>query len=197
MDWGDDPVDATPLTLEQRAGLKLAWVTTRAELDDVETDNVLAGMEKWQRRKPALETLLDDKFVRDLHRDMFGEVWAWAGSYRIEQTNIGLESWKIAVAVRDLVADAAYWFAAATSTTVDAIAARFHHRLVQIHPFPNGNGRHARELTDLIMLSVEAEQFTWGSDRLRPISETRRAYMRALQAADLGSYTELLSFVRS
>ena len=82
MDWGDDPPDATPLTEEQRAGLKLAWVTTSAELDDVETDNILSGTEKWQRRRPALHTLLDDKFARGLHRDMFGDVWAWAGSYR-------------------------------------------------------------------------------------------------------------------
>lgn len=196
MDWGEDPADATPLTEEQRDGLKLAWVTTRAELNDVETDNVLAGVEKWHRRAPTLKTLLDDKFVRDLHRDMFGDVWRWAGSYRTEETNIGVEFWRVPMAVRDLVADAAYWFAPDASMEVDVAACRFHHRLVLIHPFPNGNGRHSREMTDLLLLAAGAEPFTWGSNALGPVSATRRTYVRALQAADHGEYEELYAFVR-
>jgi Fic-DOC domain mobile mystery protein B len=197
MDWGEDPADATPLTEEQRTGLKLGWVTTRAELNDVETDNVLAGVEKWHRRAPTLATLLDDTFVRNLHRDMFGDVWRWAGSYRTEETNIGVEFWRVPVAVRDLVADAAYWFVTGSTMAIDAAATRFHHRLVQIHPFPNGNGRHSREMTDLLLLAVGADPFTWGSNDLGPVSRTRGDYVRALQAADSGDYDELCTFVRS
>ncbi|MGI8417511.1 MAG: mobile mystery protein B [Nakamurella sp.] len=199
MHWGKDTADATPLTEEQRNGLRLSWITTRAELDDAETDNILAGTQKWRqhRRRLSLQNLLDDKSVRDLHRDMFGDVWAWAGKYRTEDPNIGVEPWNVAVKVRDLGQDAAYWFATGSTISIDTAATKFHHRMVQIHPFANGNGRHARELTDLILLTMGAAQFTWGSNNLGPVSGTRLTYVRALQAADDGDFAELLSFVRS
>ncbi|GAB7005384.1 mobile mystery protein B [Nocardioides sp. AN3] len=197
MDWGNDPEDATPLTEAQREGLKLSWIASRGELNEAEADNILAGVTKWQRRKLTLETLLDDRAVRDLHRDLFGDVWKWAGRYRTEDLNIGVEFWQVSVAVRNLVDDAVYWFGEGSTMTVDEASARFHHRLVQIHPFPNGNGRHSREFTDLLLTVLGASPFTWGRDDLAPVSDVRRRYVRALQAADVGEFGDLYAFVRS
>ena len=197
MDWGDDPDGATPLTESQRKGLRLSWVTTRSELNEAEADNILAGVTKWQRRRFSLAKLLDVTTVRALHRDMFGDVWKWAGNYRTEELSLGIDFWHVPVAVPDLVADAQYWFAAGSTMGCDEAAARFHHRLVQIHPFPNGNGRHARELTDMLLMAAGAAPFTWGSEDLGPVSSTRRRYVRALQAADTGDFGQLDAFVRS
>jgi Fic-DOC domain mobile mystery protein B len=197
VEWGDDPEGATPLTEEQRTGLKLTYIATRDELNEAEADNILQGVAMWQRRSLSLAVLCDDKRVRDLHRDMFGDVWAWAGRYRSEDLNIGVEFWRVPTAVRDLVEDARYWFAEGSTFEVDLAAAKFHHRLVQIHPFPNGNGRHSRELTDLILRAAGADPFTWGSNSLGPVSEIRRAYVRALQAADHGELEDLCAFVRT
>jgi Fic-DOC domain mobile mystery protein B len=195
--WSENPEGATPLTEEQRTGLKLTYIATRDELNEAEADNILDGIAKWERRTLTLEVLCDDRTVRDLHRDLFGDVWAWAGSYRRQDLNVGVEFWRVSMAVRDLVEDARYWFAEGSTVEVDLAAAKFHHRLVQIHPFPNGNGRHSRELTDLILRAVGADPFTWGSNDLGPVTDVRRTYIRALQAADHGELDDLCAFVRT
>jgi Fic-DOC domain mobile mystery protein B len=124
-------------------------------------------------------------------------VWSWAGTYRRRELNLGIDSWRVPAAVRDLNADAAYWFADEAAMPVDEAAARFHHRLVEIHPFPNGNGRHARALTDLILVAAGTDPFAWGGRDLGPISSVRRTYVDALRAADGGDYDALLRFLRS
>jgi Fic-DOC domain mobile mystery protein B len=197
VDWGEDPDGATPLTEEQRKGLKLTYIADRAELNEAEAENILLGTRKWQRRSHQLHALLDDKTVRDLHRDMFGEVWRWAGSYRLTDLNIGVDWHQVQLAVRDLTEDAKYWFAQLSQPSVDIAATRFHHRLVQIHPFPNGNGRHARELTDLLLSAAGEQPFTWGRHNLTDLGVTRSAYVTALRAADLGDREALIRFVRS
>jgi Fic-DOC domain mobile mystery protein B len=197
VDWGEDPDGATPLTEEQRQGLKLSWISTREELNDAEAENILAGVTKWQRRRLSFERLLDDKAVRDLHRDLFGQVWSWAGAYRTSELNIGIAFYQVPMAVRDLTQDAVYWFDDGSRLSTDEAAARYHHRLVQIHPFPNGNGRHAREMTDLILAATGAEPFTWGRRDLGRADEVRKDYIDALRAADSGEYDALLEFVRS
>jgi len=106
-----------------------------------------------------LQALLDDKYLRDLHRAMFGDVWAWAGSYRRLETSIGIDPARIAVGVRDLVADTKIW---AEHEEPLCVAVRFHHRLVSIHPFPNGNGRHGRQAADYLMEALKQPPFTWG-----------------------------------
>jgi Fic-DOC domain mobile mystery protein B len=195
MDWGED--SATPLTDEQRKGLKLTYIADRAELNEAEAESILVGTSKWQRRTHSLHALLDDKTVRDLHRDMFGEVWQWAGSYRLTDLNIGVDWHQVPMAVRDLTENARYWFTESSRPLVDAAAARFHHRLVQIHPFPNGNGRHARELADLLLAAADRPPFSWGRLSLTDVGETRTAYVTALRAADGGDDEPLLRFVRS
>jgi Fic-DOC domain mobile mystery protein B len=196
MEWGEDPEGATPLTEEQPQGLRPTWIATRSDLNDAEAQNILDGMLKWQRRPRRLDGLLDDKVIRDLHRDLFGDVWSWAGAYRRTDVNIGVSWYEVPTRVRDLTEDAKCWFADAGVTT-DTAACWLHHRLVQIHPFPNGNGRHAREFTNLVLGSVGAAPFTWGRSHLGGVGDVRTRYLEALRAADEHDHELLLVFVRS
>jgi Fic-DOC domain mobile mystery protein B len=127
---------------------------------------------------------------------MFGFVWRWAGIFRKTARNIGVDAWKISSDLHNLLADTQCWIEHATFST-DEIAVRFHHRLVWIHPFPNGNGRLARLATDLLLRQLGASRFTWGSGGLIAISETRQCYISALREADAGDFRPLLAFVRS
>lgn len=180
----------TPLGDNDRQGLKLSYITTRGELNEAEQENILRARQR--RRPPALEALLDDKYLRDLHRAMFGDVWAWAGSYRRRETSIGIDPIQIAVCIRDLVADARIWVEHEEPLSA---AVRFHHRLVWIHPFPNGNGRHGRQAADYLMEALEQPPFTWGAvSGAGHVKETRRRYIAALREADGGNFEPLEHF---
>ncbi|GEL96054.1 mobile mystery protein B [Cellulomonas composti] len=181
-----EPDGATPLDEDERTGLLADWVATRAELNLVEQRGVASGLAPLLRgRRPGLERVLDDQFVRDLHRRMFGAVWEWAGAYRRTERNIGIDPSGIAVAVRDLVDDARLWCAPATTwLTPDEALCKVHHRLVQIHPFPNGNGRHARAYVDVLARSMGHPLFTWGGGDLQRMTPDRTAYLSALRRLD-------------
>lgn len=127
---------------------------------------------------------------------MFGRVWKWAGHYRRTGKNIGIDAYRIPMELRNLLDDVRFWIEHSTYQP-DEIGARFHHRLVWIHLFPNGNGRHARTATDLLLVTTGATRFTWGRENLVDAGETRRAYVDALRAADAHDYGPLLAFVRS
>jgi Fic-DOC domain mobile mystery protein B len=185
--------DASPLTPEERAGLKLSWVTFRSELNEVEEANI-AKAALWARR--YRRDTLEDRYCRELHRRMFGDVWTWAGRYRTSERNIGVDAWRIATEVRTLFDDVRFWIEGATFEP-DEIAARFHHRLVYIHPFPNGNGRHSRLMADLLVTRLGRPVFTWGGANLLQDGDARRAYIDALLAADRHDVGPLLTFVRS
>jgi Fic-DOC domain mobile mystery protein B len=183
----------TPLGEDDRQGLKLTYITTRSELNEAEQENILRARQG--RRHPTLPALLHDKYLRDLHRSMFGDVWAWAGSYRRLETSIGIDPAQIAVCVRDLVADAKIW---AEHEEPLRVAVRFHHRLVSIHPFPNGNGRHGRQATDYLMQALEQPPFTWGAVcGAGDFEGTRRRYLAALREADDGDFDPLEHFAVS
>ena len=183
----------TPLGDDDRQGLKLTYITTRSELNEAEQENILRARQG--RRHPTLRALLDDKYLRDLHRAMFGDVWTWAGSYRRLETSIGVDPAQIAVCVRDLVADADTW---AEHEQPLCVAVRFHHRLVSIHPFPNGNGRHGRQAADYLMEALEQPPFTWGAaSRAGDVEGTQRRYLAALREADDGDFFPLEQFVMS
>jgi Fic-DOC domain mobile mystery protein B len=188
---------STPLTPEESEGLRLSWVLTRQDLDTAEQASILKALTraKWQRI--TVEGLLDDLVLRALHRDMFGTVWTWAGRYRSSERNIGVAPEQVSTGVRDLVADAALWLAADSPYELHEAAVRFHHRLVAIHPFANGNGRHARAATDLILRASGAPPFTWGARDMRDIAAVRSDYIAALRAADAGDITALMRFVIS
>lgn len=192
------PDGATPLTPDEVDQLIPAYVVTRHELDAEEQANIVRALasRKW-RRKLEPQKLLDDLTLRNLHRDMYADVWRWAGTYRRTERNIGVDPRRISVEVRTLVEDAHYWFAPQASMELDEAATRFHHQLVRIHPFPNGNGRHSRALTDLLLRGAGAQPFTWGRTNLVESGETRAAYIVALRAADRGDYGPLSRFVRS
>jgi Fic-DOC domain mobile mystery protein B len=190
----DGPPGATPLESEELEGLIPAHIERRNELDAWESRNVLKA-EKWLlglRRKDILT--LD--FVKLLHKRMFDDTWKWAGSFRTRESNIGVAPAQIAPRARDLCQDVAAQVAH-KSMPLDGIAAVFHHRLVSIHPFANGNGRHARLMTDLLLMRNGALRFTWGADNLNADSEIRQRYIAALRAADARDYKLLFAFVRS
>jgi Fic-DOC domain mobile mystery protein B len=191
------PPGSTPLDPNESDGLIPAWVATRDELNEAEQSNILKAIRRRRWQRCSVEELLDDKAARDLHRDMFGEVWRWAGHYRSTETSVGVDPRTISVRVRDLMADARVWLSPPTSMPLDHVAYEFHHKLVHIHPFPNGNGRHARQMTDILLRAIGQPPFSWGSASLDDDGATGAAYIAALRAADHGDYQALAAFVRS
>lgn len=185
---------ATPLAHEEKNGLIPSWVTFRHELNEVEQANIIKGV-LWASRQRRRE-LLDEALLRDLHKRMLGEVWTWAGSYRTTERNIGVPAWKIAMELRILLDDTRLWVERSVYDP-DELAVRFHHRLVAIHPFPNGNGRHARLIADLLVMRLGGKRFTWGSAGLLKTGEIRARYVAALRQADNHDITALLTFARS
>lgn len=183
----------TPLGEDDLRGLKLSYITTRGELNEAEQENILKCRQN--NRQPTLEELKDDNYLRALHRSMFGDVWDWAGTYRRLETSIGIDPAQISVSVRGLVADATIWAAHEVPLNV---AVRFHHRLVWIHPFPNGNGRHGRQAADYLMQSLGQPPLTWGAlGGAGDVDGIRRRYVAALRAADQGELEPLQAFVIS
>jgi Fic-DOC domain mobile mystery protein B len=189
----DYPPGATPLDADELASLVPGHITTQGELNEWEQANIVQG-DQWARKQR--KEILNDAFVRQLHKQMFGETWRWAGEFRKSNKNIGIDWPKISVELRKLLDDVHYQIEHA-SCPPDEIAVRFHHRLVAIHPFPNGNGRHARLIADLLVERLRQPRFTWGSRSLFDAGETRQAYIAALQAADARDYAPLLDFARS
>lgn len=188
------PEGATPLDADELEGLKFPHVTTRGELDHLEQANIEAGL-LWLNRSKDTD-ILNDQFVRNLHKRLFGEVWRWAGSYRLTEKNIGVAPIQIAAQLRDLLDDVRYWVNNRTYNPTEG-AIRFHHRMVYIHPFPNGNGRHARIMADTLLEKVHKTQaldWSGGSD-LQRMNERRKQYIAALRAADGGDYGPLFIFV--
>lgn len=188
------PPGATPIDPDEAAGLKLKYISTQGELNAVEQENILKA-QTWLAGKKSLDAL-SDKFLRDLHKRMFGDVWKWAGDYRRSDKNIGVSWHQIPTSLHQLLQDARYWVENGTYG-LDEIGARFHHRLVSVHCFANGNGRHARLATDTLLRAHKLEPFSWGSAALGDVSAERVRYIAALRSADLHDYQSLLAFVRS
>jgi Fic-DOC domain mobile mystery protein B len=187
---------ATPIDKTEALGLKLSHITTMAELNRWEHDNILEAYEWLKVSKPT--GILTDTFIKLLHKKMFGDVWQWAGNYRKTEKNIGSEWWSISTAVVELCSDVKYWVQNGKEKP-DMMAAMFHCRLLQIHPFPNGNGRYARLITDIFLeVILSEEKFTWGGGQsIAEPGEIRRQYIQALHKADGSDYVSLLEFARS
>jgi Fic-DOC domain mobile mystery protein B len=186
----------TPLNTEQINGLKIKTIVTQAQLNEFEQANIndaLLGLSS----KRKIKNMLSEDFIVQLHKSMFGMVWKWAGKFRHTETNIGIEWTRIPIELRKLLDDTKFWVEHQTYEP-DEIALRFKHRLVAIHCFPNGNGRHSRIMADLIAVHLlDRNKFNWGNSSLVASSEQRKNYLKALQLADQGSYSELLIFARS
>lgn len=184
--------DATPLRPEERDALVPTHVALRSELNELEQQNI-AEADHWafaRKRK-----ILDEAFLRGLHRRMFNHVWRWAGDYRTTERNLGAANYRIQPEVRQIIDDARYWNQHETYAP-DELAVRFHHRLVFVHPFPNGNGRWSRLAADLLIVQQGGFRFTWGRANLRA-GGARRAYIDALHAADKHDLAPLIGFARS
>lgn len=196
-DLFQEPEDATPLAPEEREGLKQSWITHRGDLNEAEQANILKGI-AWvkRRRELAVNDLLDDKFALLLHKNIFGDVWTWAGAYRLTERNIGIEAYRIPIEVRGMFDDVRYRVEH-SSHSPDEIAVRLHHRLAAIHPFPNGNGRHARLMADVLIERFGSKPFSWGGGSLTDTGTLRARYVAALQAADGHDIGPLLAFARS
>lgn len=189
------PSGATPIAPEEMEGLKIRHITTRGELNRFEQDNINDALQWLASRRKG--DILTAKFVKTLHQKMFGKVWKWAGSFRQSGKNIGVDWHKISIEVHTLLKDVRYWIDHKTYPD-DEIAVRFHHRLVWIHLFANGNGRHARLITDVLLKEVfKQKPFTWNISRINVEDEVRDLYLKALRQADNHDYSALLDFIRA
>lgn len=191
--FDEDDEANTPLDAEEREQLIPSYITLRRELNEAEQVNI-AGAAKWLSTRKR--DVLNEKFLRELHKRMFGKVWRWAGSYRRTARNIGVDAYRIPMDVAQAIDDAKFWIANNTYSS-DEIAVRFSHRLVAIHPFPNGNGRFSRMVGDLLAVQLGQPRFSWGSQNLVDANATRAAYVAALRAADAHDIELLLVFARS
>jgi Fic-DOC domain mobile mystery protein B len=193
------PFGATPIDPDEADGLLHSHVSIRQELNELEEANIQGGAEWALERAVTGRRRVDcltEEFLYELHRRMFGSVWEWAGRVRTTDKNLGVDKFVIREEVRKLVKDARYWRDNETYGA-DELAVRFHHRLVAIHAFPNGNGRHARLMADLIVQQAGEPPFSWGGTSLVETSALRKAYIEALRAADEGVLDGLLDFSRA
>ena len=183
----------TPLSEEEREGLIPSYITLRSELNEAEQANIVEAQEWALARK---RNVLDEKFLDNLHQRMYGNVWRWAGQHRTSGKTIGIDAYRMPTELRELLDSCRYWIENETYEP-DEIAARFHHKLVWIHCYPNGNGRHARLAADLLLKAMEQKRFSWGGANLVDKGKIRSRYIAALQAADSHDIEPLLEFVRS
>ena len=187
----------TPLDEDEKDELLIPTIATRAELDEFEQHNIEEAMQWVLTRSLKAKAILTEQFIKKLHKRMYGNVWAWAGNYRKTDKNIGIDIWQIATALRVLLDDTIFWIEHDTFSS-DEIAIRFKHRLVSIHCFPNGNGRHSRLMADIIIDKIYKQPvFSWGAGNLVKQSDSRTKYLKALRDADKNNYNELLAFARS
>jgi Fic-DOC domain mobile mystery protein B len=186
---------STPIDQNEAEGLIPVHITTMEELNRWEYENILSAEKSVFSRKQA--NVLTEKYLKNLHKKMFSQVWKWAGTYRKSNKNIGVEWYHVSSSVKDLLLDTEIWVKCHSYSDVE-LAVRFHHRLVLIHPFPNGNGRHSRMLTDIILVNIlNHPRFTWGSRRLEENSAIRTEYIQSLREADNGEFVRLINFVVS
>lgn len=187
----------TALDEDEKDGLLIKSISTRGELDEFEQQNIERALLWVRSKKLKVERMLSEKFVRELHRNMYGSVWKWAGEFRRTDKNIGVDKYHISTGLRQLLDDCLFWIQQ-HSFPEEEIAIRLKHRMVQIHCFANGNGRHSRLMADILMEKIfNLPVFTWGANNLAQQDDARTAYIGALKKADAGDYTLLLAFAKS
>lgn len=187
----------TPLDEDEKDGLLISTISTRSELDQFEQLNIEEAKVWLLKTNHTIPEIISEPFIKELHFKMFGAVWKWAGKFRSSNKNIGVDKFEIPIHLKNLIDDTVYWINHNTFSE-DEITIRFSHRLVFIHLFPNGNGRHSRLIADtLINKGFNKEEFSWGNSNLAEKSKARSAYLQALKKADRGDYNSLLHFARS
>lgn len=187
----------TPLNEEEKEGLLVKSITTHSELDEHEQLNIEEAVEWTIKKKLKKEKILSEEFVKALHKKMFGKVWRWAGQFRNSEKNIGVSWIYVGIELKNLLDDTLFWIENDTYPP-DEIAIRFKHRLVNIHCFPNGNGRHSRIMADVIIESIFDKQiFSWNHSNMVKADETRKEYIRSIREGDKGDIEPLITFARS
>jgi Fic-DOC domain mobile mystery protein B len=186
----------TPLDEDEKEGLLIPTITTRGDLDEFEQLGVEKANEWLLGRKLSINKILTEDFVKDLHKRMFSDIWRWAGEFRRSEKNFGVDPVMIPIQLRNLLDDCKYWIYNKVFDE-DEIAVRLSHRMVWIHPFANGNGRHSRLMADVLVNKVFGKSyFTWGSVNLTKEGEARDKYLAALRLADQQDYKQLIEFAR-
>jgi Fic-DOC domain mobile mystery protein B len=187
----------TPLNEEEKDGLRIPSITTREELDEFEQLNIEKAIQWTFGKKIKTEQLFSEKFIKELHKRMYGDVWKWAGTFRNSEKNLGIKNYLIAIELKQLLDDAIFWKENSIYSQ-EELAIRFKHRLVSIHCFANGNGRHSRLMADLIMEKLYSNKFfSWGSTNLVKATETRSNYIQAVRKADNNDIEPLILFAKS
>lgn len=187
----------TPLDEDEKEGLLIQSIATRGELDEFEQQNIEDAIQWSLTRKFKSERILSESFIKELHKRMYKNVWRWAGEYRKTNKNIGVDKLDIPVALRSLIDDASYWLKHNVYEPAE-FAIRFKHRLVSIHCFPNGNGRHSRMIADIIVEKIfQQTVFSWGGASLSEDMDIRAQYLKAIRKADIGDFELLLKFSTS
>ena len=188
-------VGQTPIDEDEKEGLLIPTVTSQEELNEFEQFNIEKAIEYYLlRRKFKKDIILTQEFILKVHKQMFGDVWKWAGTLRNSNKNIGVDRFQISIRLKQLIDNCIFWIDHKTFSE-EEIAIRFKHELVAIHIFPNGNGRHSRLMGDIIMKQIfKKPSFTWGSKKLASKNNNRKLYITALKKADQGDFKDLISF---
>lgn len=187
----------TPLSDEEREGLRIQSISTHGELDELEQENIQLAVEWTLKRRFPRDKFLTMDFIKTVHKQMFGQVWKWAGRFRTSNKNLGVDKTQIVEELKILLDDAHFWVEHDTYPA-DEMAIRFKHRLVSIHPFPNGNGRHSRLCADIFISHIFDESvFSWGAKTFTNQKEARATYLNAIRKADGGDIKPLIQFARS
>lgn len=187
----------TPLDEEEKDGLLIPAIATRGELDEFEQQNIEQAVQWTLGRSFKSQQIFTEDFMRTVHKRMYSDVWSWAGQFRKSNKNLGVDKWQIPSDLKKLLDDASYWHDHKTYPP-EEIAIRFKHRIVSIHCFPNGNGRHSRLMADIIIEKIYNQPvFSWGAAHLSSESDMRASYLKAVKTVDKGDYSLLLAFARS
>lgn len=183
----NQPYGATPVDEESREQLQPPHhgIKTLAELNALEAGNIARGLLWLRLELPSTDDLLDQYVLRQVHRYMFGDVWTWAGAIRVREMSIGIapdqiqEQWK-------MILDDTKWHVENRTWSPAETVLRAHHRTVQIHPFVNGNGRHARLIADELAesLGLGPDAFSWGRQLDVDTGDMRAEYLSALRRMD-------------
>jgi len=197
----ENPEGATPLNLDDMLGLKLKHIDTREQLNEVEAANIVQGQIwasklKGRSKEPTLDDIFSRDFVTNLHKALFGEVWQWAGAFRQRELNIGVDPKNIAVDLHNFLEDAKCWVEFKHYDNLE-LSARIQHRLVQIHPFVNGNGRHSRIFTDVVrVFLLNDKPMKWANIKLENMTEERNSYISGLREADTGDLSNFIQYLQ-
>lgn len=187
----------TPLDEDEKEGLLIKTIATRGELDEFEQQNIEQAVLWTLSRSFKADAVFTEDFLRALHKRMYSNVWAWAGDFRKTNKNIGVDKWQVPTELRYLLDDVKFWYANNTYSP-DEMTIRFKHRLVSIHCFPNGNGRHSRLMADIVIEKIfQQPVYSWGAANLVKRGDTRTIYLNAIKAADKGNIQPLINFARA